>query len=486
MRRGSVVETVNAIHSKTTSPQQVLSESHQRFRETHEWLNALAQPHYQDAEEACVKVDRESPLAGVPASVKECFAVEGLQTTLGISSKCGQVDVEDAAIVQRLKACGVVIVGKSNIPQAMYLHETTNPVWGQTNHPETKTRGPGGSSGGDAALVAAGVVPLGVGNDLAGSVRQPAHACGVPSLLPSSGILGTGGAFNTIPNFDVVSSRAGFLASSVGDLSLVADSLGLVHDREEPFRSQRIAVWEDAGIIEPSSAVKRAVREASQALIQAGHHVECIRDDVAQEAAWVMFGFLSADGGRDIQRIFGNDKPIPGIATLLRIGSLPRWIRPFLAAFMWIIGNRIDAAALIATGPRSKKGFKKLIARREKIVAHMRNTAKKFDAIICPVSSLPALKHGTAARLVAAASPCLLANLVDLPAGVVPVTRVTDGEQSGRHSGFDRVLRTAVQTDVGSMGLPIGVQVIGLNGDPAERTVLDLMEAIESRVNFSR
>ena len=116
----------------------------------------------------------------------------------------------------------------------------------------------------------------------------------------------------------------------------------------------------------------------------------------------------------------------------------------------------------------------------------MRNTAKKFDAIICPVSSLPALKHGTAARLVAAASPCLLANLVDLPAGVVPVTRVTEGEQSGRQSGFDRVLRTAVQTDVGSMGLPIGVQVIGLNGDPAERTVLDLMEAIESRVNFSR
>ena len=107
----------------------------------------------------------------------------------------------------------------------------------------------------------------------------------MPSLLPSSGVLGTGGAFNTIPNFDVVSSRAGFLASSVGDLSLVADSLGLVHNREEPFRSQSIAVWEDAGIIEPSPAIKRAVREASQALIQAGHHVECIRDDVAQEAA---------------------------------------------------------------------------------------------------------------------------------------------------------------------------------------------------------
>jgi len=486
MPQGSIVEIVSAIQGETTSPQQVLAKSYQRFQKTHGWLNALVQPQYPNAQKTCVKVNRGGPLAGVPVSIKECFSVEGLQTTLGIPSRRGQVDVEDASIVQRLKECGVVVVGKSNIPQAMYLHETTNPVWGQTNHPETKTRGPGGSSGGDAALVAAGVVSLGVGNDLAGSVRQPAHACGVPALLPCSSILGTGGAFNTIPSFDVVSSRAGFLASSVGDRSLVADSLGLVKNREEPFRSQRIAVWEDPGIIESSPAIKRAVRESSKALIQAGHHVEFIRDDVAQEAAWVMFGLLSADGGHDIQRVFGDDKPIPGIATLLRIGSLPRWIRPFLAAFMWIIGNRIDAAALIATGPRSKKGFKKLIARRKEVVEHMQNTAKRFDAILCPVSSLPALKHGTAARLVAAASPCLLANLVDLPAGVIPVTRVAEGEQYGRHFSFDRVLRTAIQTDVGSTDLPIGVQVIGLNGDPVERTVLDLMQAIESSVGFSR
>ncbi|MDG1991774.1 MAG: amidase family protein, partial [Pirellulales bacterium] len=208
--------------------------------------------------------------------------------------------------------------------------------------------------------------------------------------------------------------------------------------------------------------------------------------EVAQEAAWVMFGLLSADGGRDIQQLFGDDKPIPGIAKLLRIGGLPRWIRPFLAAFMRIIGNRIDAAALMATGPRSQKGFKELVVRREQIIKHMRDTAEEFDAIICPVSSLPALQHGTAARLVAAASPCLLANLVDLTAGVVPVTRVRRDEQSGRAFSLDRVLRAASQTDIESIGLPVGVQVIGLNGDPAERTVLDLMAAIESQVNFSR
>jgi len=250
----SIAEIVNAIHGKKITPLQVLSCSYKQFKKTHEWLNALVQPQYDDAQEACTRVDRDSPLSGVPASIKECFPVQGLKTTLGISSRCGLVDAEDASIVQQLKACGVVSVGKSNVPQAMYLHETTNPVWGQTNHPETKARSPGGSSGGDAALVAAGVVPLGVGNDLAGSVRQPAHACGVPSLLPSSNVLGSGGAFTSMPNFRVVSSRVGFLAANVADLRIVADSLELVQTREEPSCSQRIAVWEDAGIIEPSPA----------------------------------------------------------------------------------------------------------------------------------------------------------------------------------------------------------------------------------------
>ena len=122
MPRGSIGEIVRAVHDQTISPQQVLSDSYQQFRKTHGWLNALAQPQYEDAQEVCINVDRESSLSGVPVSIKECFSVQGLQTTLGIPSRCGFVDTEDASIVQKLKACGVVVVGKSNIPQAMYLH----------------------------------------------------------------------------------------------------------------------------------------------------------------------------------------------------------------------------------------------------------------------------------------------------------------------------------------------------------------------------
>ena len=240
MRMHSLVEIVRGIQSKAINPQQVLSESYHRFTETHDWLNALIQPHYEKAKDVCMKVDTQGPLAGVPASIKECFEVQGLQTTLGISSRCGQIDSQDAPIVKRLKACGVVPVGKSNIPQAMYLHETNNPVWGRTNHPENQERGPGGSSGGDAALVAAGVVPLGIGNDLAGSVRQPAHACGVSALLPTSSVLGNGGAFNTMSNFSVVSSRTGLITSTIADLKHVASALDFGVDVEkQPFIARR-------------------------------------------------------------------------------------------------------------------------------------------------------------------------------------------------------------------------------------------------------
>jgi fatty acid amide hydrolase len=290
-----------------------------------------------------------------------------------------------------------------------------------------------------------------------------------------------------MPNFSVVSSRTGLITSTIAELKHVASSLDFgVKTEGQSFIARRIAVWEHAGLIEPSSAIKRAVREAAQAVQHAGHYVEYIQDSISEEAAWIMFGLLSADGGRDIRRLFGSEKPLRGVAKLLRIAGLPRWMRPGLAVLMMLLGNRIDAAALTATGKRSRKGFEELLARRELVVSHMKNTAEKFDAIICPVSSLPALPHETAARLVAAASPCLLANLVDLAAGVVPVTRVTKDEQSCRNFSFDRVLRTAMKADVDSAGLPVGVQVIGLTGEPPEQTVLDIMEAIESKANFSR
>jgi Asp-tRNA(Asn)/Glu-tRNA(Gln) amidotransferase A subunit family amidase len=139
-------------------------------------------------------------LAGVPFSVKECFPVRGLVTTLGIPSRRHCLDAADALLVERMRMAGAIVVGKANVPQALYLYETDNPVWGRTNHPQAEGRGPGGSSGGDACLVAAGVVPLAVANDLAGSIRQPAHACGLRESCPGRRRWAMAVAFARCPN----------------------------------------------------------------------------------------------------------------------------------------------------------------------------------------------------------------------------------------------------------------------------------------------
>ena len=484
----AATDVAAAVQAGDIEPQAVLAEHVRRFAATHQRLNALIQPDHTEAAVAAESVDRQLPLAGLPVSIKECFGVRGLRTTLGIPARRDQFDQADAAIVSRLRALGGIVVGKANVPQAMYLHETVNPVWGRTNHPENPERSPGGSSGGDAALVAAGVVPLAIGNDLAGSVRQPAHACGIAALLPASSRLGNGGSFDTLPSFDLIQSRAGFLAGRVADLVLAAEAFGVVPPRAAPPAAhRRIAAWATAGPVSPSAAVRRGLAEAAEMLSSAGHQVEYIEDGLAIEAAWLMFGLLSADGGSDIRRLFAGDAPLPEIAGLLRIAGLRQTVRPPLATLVQLLGGRVEAAALQATGPRDAAGWDRLLERRAAIFDALGRLRQRFDAVLCPVTAVPALRHGTAARLMAAASPCLLANLLDLPAGVVPVTRVAATEQRCRGWSLDRVERAAAATDRGSVGLPVGLQLIGLEPGPAaERTVLDLMATIEAAAGFSR
>ena len=502
----SIAEAVAADDARAT---EVFAEHVARHRETATALNALVQQRHAAARAEAEQVESHArqgravgPLAGVPVSVKECFGVTGLVTSLGIPSRRQAVDVADAAIVTRLREAGAIIVGKGNVPQAMYLHETDNPVWGRTNHPFDGSRGPGGSSGGDAALVAAGVVPLAVGTDLAGSIRQPAHACGIAGFLPRTALFGDGGACDTVPHLTVVRPRAGFLAREVDDLARALDATvasPVVEPRSRDTDAAsggspcgavdgalRVAWWDDAGPLEPSIAVRRGVHEAVSRLTRAG--VETVRLDgsLAAEAAWLHLAVLSADGGADIRRLFVGSRPIPHVARLLRLAGLPAWLRSPLAGLSQAVGGAIEAEALWTTGPRIAGSYASLLARRTDFATRFARALAPFHAIVCPVSALPALPHGTAARLLIAAAPCLLANLLDLPAGTVPVTQVGPDEERGRGPSRDRVVRAAAAADRDSRGLPVGVQVVGVPGldmavDPLrpERIVLDVMRLIE-------
>lgn len=473
----SAVEIAAAVAVGTLTASASLAEHVERHRATHARLNALVQPRHEAAAEEAVSV-AGLPLGGVPVSVKECFPVRGLRTTLGIPGRDARDD-DDAEIVTRLRAAGALVVGKANVPQAMWLHETDNPVWGRTNHPTSPGRGPGGSSGGDAALVAAGVVPLAVGTDLAGSIRQPAHACGIAGLLPRSAVFGEVGAFDTVPHLTAFRPRSGFLARAVADLVLACEAI--VSPGTGMARAAwplSIAWWDDAGMVASSPAIRRGVREAVDHLAAAGCATRPVDGGIAREAATLLLAILSADGGAAVRRLLHGSRPMPAVGRLLRLAGLPRGVRPGIAAACRLLGRRIEADALLATGPRDAADLERLLVARAALAARVAALAQRYDAIVCPVSAVPALLHGTAATLLPAAAPCMLANLLDLAAGAVPVTTVHADEEVARPPSWDPVDRAATQTDRGSRGLPVGVQVIALNG--GEATVLAVMRTIEA------
>lgn len=170
------------------------------------------------------KADDPRRLLGVPMTVKESNDVEGLPSTWGFESFANVDAPRDAVVVQRLKAQGAVILGKTNVPVALADWQSENPVYGRTLNPYDPARSPGGSSGGAAAALATGMVPLEIGSDIGGSIRAPSHMCGVFGHKPTYGIVPLRGhGFPGTDGLDVPLAVVGPMARNTGDLSLALD-----------------------------------------------------------------------------------------------------------------------------------------------------------------------------------------------------------------------------------------------------------------------
>ena len=195
------------------------------------------------------------PLHGVPMTVKESFNVAGLPTTWGVPAQAGNIAARNAVAVDRLQGAGAVIFGKTNVPQMLAEWQSFNDVYGRTNNPWDLTRAAGGSSGGAAAALAAGLTALEAGSDIGGSIRQPAHACGVYGHKPTHGLL-------PLYGHALMENAAGTDISVIGPLARSADDLGLALDvlagpdeaetalryvlpppRVDGLRGLRVAVW---------------------------------------------------------------------------------------------------------------------------------------------------------------------------------------------------------------------------------------------------
>jgi len=196
----SATKLLRQLKNKTLSAQELMDATIARIESIDKNINAVVVRDFERARDAAKKADKRiqrgesAPLLGLPMTVKESFNVSGLSTTWGESHYKSFKPEEDALTVQRLKAAGAIIIGKTNVPPMLKDWQTYNDLYGTTNNPWDLTRTPGGSSGGAAAALASGMVPLEIGSDLAGSLRTPAHFCGVCAHKPTQDLIPVRGA----------------------------------------------------------------------------------------------------------------------------------------------------------------------------------------------------------------------------------------------------------------------------------------------------
>lgn len=464
-------------------------------------LNAVVIPLFDSAREQAARVDQArgrsealGPLAGVPVTIKECFFVAGTPSNLGVQGLGPRAAADDAVLVKRLRRAGAVVLGKTNLPQMMIMNETDSPVYGRCNNPWNLERSPGGSSGGEAAIIAAGGSPLGLGNDLGGSIRQPAHSCGIAGLKPTTRRLTCEGSIKNFHGMESLLEQAGPLARRVDDLALALGVLaapGLERDDPQmapvPWRDpnqvslagMRIAYWDDDGYFPAAPALRRAVRAAAEALRAQGAIVEPFTPPSAADAMEMFFRSLSADGAADVRRMLGRSARDWRVSRLLQVGRIPARMRPLVGSLLTATGQRRLGRFLSNTGALSADSYWQLVQRMRDWVQRFMQAfyAGGFSAAICPPHALPALRHGSTDYLAQAGSYCMLGNVLGWPAGVVPLTRVQPGEESDRPRTADLVERRAIEVEAGSAGLPVGVQVAAPHW--REDIVLAVMGALE-------
>ena len=397
------------IRNREISSVDLVSAHLHRIREIDSSLNAVVELLADSALESAAQADWQmaagdqvGALHGVPVSVKDAMDVKGTRCTAGtLGRKACPPAVQDAELVRRLRVAGAIPIAKTNLPDLLFAYESDNAIYGRANNPYDLTRTPGGSSGGEAALIAACGSPLGLGSDAAGSVRVPAHFCGIASIKPTSGRLSQVGHVPP-PNgvFDELWS-VGPMARYVDDLRLALDLLsvdGSPAGDSKKLAECRVAVYVDNGFAQCTNEVKQIVQRCAGFLSRFGMMVEECRPPCVEQAYELEMGVLGADGGDGISGYLqenGTAEPHPLLNAWLER------LRPLRA--------------------KSSEEYAKRFADWDRYRREIAGFFKRYDAILCPVYTRAALPHGDTVKPgnFEGFSYTMAWNLAGTPAGVV-------------------------------------------------------------------
>jgi fatty acid amide hydrolase len=465
-------------------------------------LNAVTVDLSESARRAAAEVDKARargdklpPLAGLPITIKECFDLVGTATTYGLTTRRNDIERTNDPYVARLLAAGAIPIAKTNLPQLMFYTETDNPLNGRTNNPWDLERSCGGSSGGEAAVIGAGASPLGLGNDIGGSLRIPAAFCAITSIRPTAGRLPDHCAHGLPVGQTGIVSQVGPMARNVDDLVL---GLRVLDGGRDPsvdpgpqfgdpaavdLSGLRFATFVDDGEFPVSPAVRRAVSEAAEMLKAAGAKEVGWKPPPLSQANDLLFATLSADSGQTMRRLLRGNRVDRRLRPLLLISAMPLWLRAVAGGLLGALGQPRLARNMRRFAPGTADAYWLTVEAMAAFRADMLRSLDQADGgpadlILCPAYALPPVRHGATEMMPMPGAYVPLANVTGFPAGVVPVTRVRPNEESDRAASRDLIDKVARETERGSAGLPIAVQIIARPW--REHVALAAMARIES------
>ncbi len=427
-------------------------------------LNAIPVRTTERARESAIAADaarasgRRGPLLGLPMTLKESTQVAGLPQSAGIPPLADYRPASDGPIAARVFAAGACLLGKTNIPVALGDWQADSPVYGRTSNPWDLDRTPGGSTGGGAAALAAGLTPLEIGSDIGGSIRVPAAYCGVYGHRPSDTALPRAGAFPLadLPNPAWVMGVQGPLARSAVDLELLFDvvigphegedvawRLDLPAPRHQRLAEFRVAIMPPKSLVQPSADVQAKVDELASFLGRAGAHVAEAMPELDDDSYFrdylTLLTVLTSLGQDTAER----DARIDGLRG-----------RDDVLATAQVAGFTLDAP-----------GYLELLGRREVARRAWHRFFLDWDVLVCPTALDVAFPHQTGPQEDRVLS--VDDRSVPYPLNIVyPMWAIFAGQPA-----------TAYPAGTGSTGLPIGLQAIGPYLE--DRTTLRFAQLLE-------
>ena len=442
----SLIEIVEAIKKREVSPVEVAQMHLERIAQLNPSLNAVVTmaPDVMElarvAEAAMMRRETLGALHGVPVTIKDTIETAGLRTTSGSTIRADYVPAIDAPAVARLRKAGAIVLGKTNAAEMAMDYNADNPVFGRTNHQLDPKLTPGGSSGGEAVAIATGMSPGGIGSDLAGSIRIPAHFCGIAGLKPTTGRVPGEGQFPPSTGPYALGAAIGPMARTVADLRLLFRVLSEDHGSQVNLKGLRAAWYRDDGIVPVTDDTARAVQAAARALEDEGFVTEERLPPHVERGNELWLKLFSRASVVQLRKAYAGREHEGGGFVSWRLATAEQIPPPTLDEYIagWMERDRL----------------------REELLRWMETT----PIIFAPVGSTPAFEHDTLKVTVRgetfgtfrAFTYAQTFNLFDLPAVTVPAGRSANG-------------------------LPIGVQIVGRPNE--EEWVLEVAEIVEAALS---